>query len=287
MTDPRVRHLTRDGIRIAFEEAGDGAAPPLLLVHGLSCDRTLMRPLLERYAASRHVVSVDLRGHGESDPGGPYRVELFVDDLEWLVSQLDLERPVVVGHSLGGLLAVELGARRHGDVGAVVALDTIFFPDELASWRPGLGAMLGKLSSGQDAEAAHETWIRTVHIGPADDPVTAERILEVMRRTPLSVTLDLVDEIRAWDSRHALGRVPVPVLVVCAEAGSPQDPSRLCADLPHLYVGSTVGSGHFVQLMVPDQVTAMIDQFLRIAGDEHVEAREPRPVGAARSQPPS
>jgi pimeloyl-ACP methyl ester carboxylesterase len=61
-----VRKLERDGVALAFEEAGSGQ-PPILLVHGWSCDHTSFAPQFEHFGRSHRVLAVDLRGHGGSD----------------------------------------------------------------------------------------------------------------------------------------------------------------------------------------------------------------------------
>jgi pimeloyl-ACP methyl ester carboxylesterase len=64
------------------------------------------------FAKSHRVVSVDLRGHGKSDdPEQDYTMAIFANDLAWLCEKLRLIKPVVIGHSMGGNIALELAAR--------------------------------------------------------------------------------------------------------------------------------------------------------------------------------
>lgn len=103
--------LERDGVALAYDDAGSGT-PPLLLVHGYACDRSAMERQSACFTTRHRVVNVDLRGHGESDkPDGVYSIPSFADDLAWLCRELGLYRPVVVGHSLGGMIALDLAAR--------------------------------------------------------------------------------------------------------------------------------------------------------------------------------
>lgn len=89
-------------LRIHFRAWGDAAAPPLILVHGLrdhshSFD-DLARSLIDRF----QVLALDLRGHGDSETTPYYAFGHFVLDLHNMVRALRLQRPVIVGHSLGG-----------------------------------------------------------------------------------------------------------------------------------------------------------------------------------------
>src|SRR5688500_14017021 len=103
--------LMRDGVALAYEEVGTGT-PPFLFVHGLACDRRYFAPQAQYFGQRHRAVTVELRGHGASDkPHQPYSMELFADDLAWLCDQIKLEKPVVVGHSSGGLVGLVLAAQ--------------------------------------------------------------------------------------------------------------------------------------------------------------------------------
>lgn len=69
------------------------------------------------------MISVDLRGHGESDkPEQDYIMGGYADDIAWLCSELAAAKPVIIGHSMGGVIAFEVAARYPGLPGAVVAV---------------------------------------------------------------------------------------------------------------------------------------------------------------------
>ncbi|MGW6447546.1 alpha/beta fold hydrolase [Lentzea sp. NPDC055074] len=101
----------------ATDFGGDG--PSFLLLHGLGGDRTAWDTLAPRLDG--RAVAVDLRGHGES-PDGPWDWKAVLDDLDETTVRFGLGEPVVVGHSLGGIIA-GLWALRHPDCPAAVSLD--------------------------------------------------------------------------------------------------------------------------------------------------------------------
>ncbi|MEJ7755036.1 MAG: alpha/beta fold hydrolase [Nocardioidaceae bacterium] len=73
----------------------------------MSATAAYLAPQLAHFATRHRTVAVDLRGHGESDaPEQDYTIEGFASDVAWMSQQLGLERPVVVGHSLGGIVAL-------------------------------------------------------------------------------------------------------------------------------------------------------------------------------------
>ena len=111
--------IHRNGVALAYEEAGMGE-PAMLLVHGWGTDRSLMKPILERTQNSRRAVAIDLRGFGESDaPEQSYSIDAYSDDLAFVVAHLGLGKPIIVGHSMGGMIAQEAYARFPRKFGAL------------------------------------------------------------------------------------------------------------------------------------------------------------------------
>jgi pimeloyl-ACP methyl ester carboxylesterase len=103
-----MNHATSaDGTRIAWTAEGTG--PAVVLVHGITENLRAWDPVAQRLAEERTVVRLDLRGHGASAPGGGYGVADLVGDVVAVIEAAGLERPDVVGHSLGGLVASALG----------------------------------------------------------------------------------------------------------------------------------------------------------------------------------
>src|SRR4051794_41205324 len=100
--DSRVVH----GHRRAFVLAGDG--PPLLLLHGIGNSAQTWAGVIEKLAAQHTVLAPDLLGHGSSDkPRGDYSIAGYANGMRDLLSVLDIEQATVVGHSLGGGIALQ------------------------------------------------------------------------------------------------------------------------------------------------------------------------------------
>lgn len=119
---------------LAYRRVGSGE--PLVLVHGTGSQRQMWDPVLDRLAAQRDVVALDLPGHGESPPGeAVVTPERYAAAVTQLLAELGIDRPHVAGSSLGGGIALVLGAQ--GLARSVTALSPIGFwsPREAAYCR--------------------------------------------------------------------------------------------------------------------------------------------------------
>lgn len=252
----------RDGVSLFYTDAGDGG-PPALLVHGWCCDHTYLAPQAQHLRRDRRVVAVDLRGHGQSDaPDQVYTMSGFADDLAWLCGELGLQRPVVIGHSMGGLVALDLAARYPDLASAIVMLDSpVFLREELA---PLVAPVVAALRTPAYQEAARG-FVDGVMFVPADGPARRARIIEGMGRVPQHVMASCFEQIPGFDAETAARALTVPALYIAATLVT-ADLDRFRAVCPALVTGQTVGAGHFHQFEVPDQVNAMIDRFLLAAG---------------------
>lgn len=249
----------RDGVRLVLDDLGHGD-PPLLLLHGNSCDAAFLEPLAAHFSPRHRVIVPDLRGHGRSDkPEGPYDFKTLVGDLSLLCRELDLRGLVVVGHSLGGALAVRLAAFRPDLVAGVVALDSrLLSPPDLDLWLPGLRDRLRAESAPLAARAFFEAMFT-----PEDDPALREWVLSRVRTTPPHVLPALIELYADPGYEQALRDLRCPLL--CVFSDHPRVDSRALRRLvPGVVLAQVACGGHFLTLEVPEQVNAMIARFLRI-----------------------
>jgi len=255
-----MEHRTRDGAKLAFEQTGSGS-PPVVLVHGWTCNHTYFAPQRDHLAKRHRVVSVDLRGHGESDPSTTaYTIDGFADDVAWLIGELGLSKPIVIGHSMGGMTALALAARHAEQVSAIVVCDSpMAVPAQLGANLTTVAAELHK----PNWRATHRAFLSDALFIPADDPDRKQRILAEMTSKPDHVTQSCFDGIIAADMDSALRACKLPFLYLAA-AVPLTDFTRLKELCPGVTIGQTVGAGHFHQLEVPEQVNAMIDRFLDV-----------------------
>ena len=254
--------LSVAGLRLAYDAAGAGD-PPMIFIHGWCCDRSYFAPQFEHFASGHAVVAMDLRGHGESGrpaarPGG-YAMDVMADDVLSVAAAAGCDRPVLVGHSLGALIGLSCAARA-GVIRALVMVDPAPITNEKAKrfFRESVAAV---------AADDNGSW-RTMFVEGMFLPTDAARraaIIEQMTRTPPAISAEVMRVMGEFDGAGALAQATVPVLSIgsAIPSNASADLRRLC---PAITVGQTVGSGHFNQLEVPDQVNAMIERFLAVNG---------------------
>ncbi len=266
--------LSRDGVRLAHFEAGPSApkSPPLLLINGWTGDHGIFTPQIAHFAQSRRVVAIDLRGHGASDtPMHEYTLAGFADDIAWQCSQLGLQKPVVIGHSLGGAITLELCGRHPNLASGMMMIDSIVMPPPALRESPEIKRLLEGIG-GPD--------YLTVSRGNAwdigcdfDDPARRKAIfdhyiLPPCEKTPQHVAFSTI-------KNFALNHDPVPAAKACKipmayiSADVPlvnlaRDLDRLQELCPQLVTAKTMLAGHFNTIEVADQVNAMIERFLAV-----------------------
>lgn len=254
-------HVLDAGRSLFYHEEGSGA-PPVLLVHGWCCDHTYMARPLAHLARGHRVIAPDLSGHGQSDMASSYTIPEFADEVARLAQGLGVERPLVVGHSMGGSVALELAVRHPRLPAAIAILDSTIIPP------PARRARMEALSSELAGPGYREAMRQTLEGGffsPWDDPTRKAEIVAAMTSAPQSVIEGAWRGVLEWNGPAAMAACPVPALYVAASEPRTDlaEMRRVC---PTLVTAQVAAAGHFVQIEAADQVNAMLDRFFAIVG---------------------
>ena len=242
---------------LVVHEFGDAQDPPLVLVHGLTEAGTTWPDAVQRWSADWHLLAVDLRGHGRSprftDDELPHVLDTWLADLDALVRSMP-SRPVLIGHSLGALLAVTQALTHPDTVRAVVLEDPPLLPSETErdpAFADEQEAFLDRFAGGPEREAArmrHESsW------SPEEIDAWAECKPLVDRRMIRAMRIDGDD----WDA--AFDRLAVPTLLVVPESGGTTVPGTTN---PLVRVARIPRVGHCVRRDDPAAFHAVVDPFL-------------------------
>ncbi|MFJ8632273.1 alpha/beta fold hydrolase [Streptomyces sp. NPDC093568] len=252
--------LEVDAARLTYDDEGprDGEAVPLVFVHGWTADRHRWDHQMSHFAKRRRVVRLDLRGHGESTGSGVRTIDALAKDVLALLDHLEIERFVIVGHSMGGMIAQTIALSHPERVERMVLVNTI-----------------GKMaySRGRALLMAASTLVpfklfMATNIQRAFAPgYPREEIREYVRasaETPREVVMTLYGAMRAFDVLDKVGEIRTPTLIVHGYHDIQLPLSqmlRMAKAYPDAVV-RVVDAGHELPVEKPAELTTALDRFL-------------------------
>lgn len=154
----RSHTVERDAIRLRVQQWG-GTAPPCLLLHGVGDNSQVWREFVRLWKPQRRVVATDFRGHGDSgwDPAGRYEVDDYVADVERVIEECGGGGVSLIGHSLGGDVALRVAARAPALVTHLVLVD--FGPELNEAARKVAGSKLASSLHAFESVADYAAWL--------------------------------------------------------------------------------------------------------------------------------
>lgn len=192
-----------NGINLYYETHGSGR--PLILLHGGLGSGEMFGEALPVLAGEHQVIAVDLQGHGRTaDIARPIDLRLMADDIAALIEHLGLDRPDLVGYSLGGGVAMHTAARYPEKVGRLVAVSTFLRRDAIY---PEILAQQGQVNAAA-AEFMKDTPMYELYQRVAPRPEDFPRLLDKIGET-MAKDFDYTEDVRG---------LQVPTLVVAADA---------------------------------------------------------------------
>jgi pimeloyl-ACP methyl ester carboxylesterase len=233
---------------LAYDTHGSGT--PIVLLHGLTFDRTSWRPIVERLGDDFHRVAVDLPAHGDS-PGPPAYVDVVAGQVHELVEQLGIESPIVVGHSISGGVVMTYAATY--PVRGAISIDSAF------DLRPMI-RMMRQVGQAPSFEQAFEPFQRSMRI----DLVPGGVPQQIREDVVLGYWAELLHADPEMFQRRieTVGRrITAPALALFGEALAPEQRDYIGAVAPTVEVEEWPGRGHMLHLVEPDRFTARLCSF--------------------------
>jgi len=192
-----------NGIELFYEIHGSGR--PLILLHGGLMSGEMFGPLLPAFTERHQAILVDLQGHGRTaDIDRPLDVRLIADDIVALADHLGLDRPDVVGFSLGGGVALQAAIRHPEKVGRLVSASAQIRRDAVYPEMLGQQAQVNAAAAEFMKETPMYELYQRVAPRPEDFPRLLDKIGEAMRQD-----FDFTEDVRG---------LRVPTLIVAADA---------------------------------------------------------------------
>jgi pimeloyl-ACP methyl ester carboxylesterase len=256
-----------EGLTFAYEErcADSERRDAVVFVHGLGGSTySWWAQLAACEARGRRAIAYDQRGAGRSDkPPGPYSVELWAEDLERVLDALGVEGAILVGHSVGCMIAEHAAVRSAGRVRGLIVIGGAL------RWRPESApvfaervrlARAGRMS--EIAATVAQTGI-SEH-GRATNPTLSGLFRELIASNDPRAYAD-------WSAATAsaemveLGRVACPALAVCGEhdpVAPPAFAQAIAAAIPNAGTAVVEGAAHWCQLEAPSAVSELVLGFV-------------------------
>jgi pimeloyl-ACP methyl ester carboxylesterase/putative sterol carrier protein len=255
------RYIEVDGIETYYEEAGSGHA--ILCLHAACQDTLQYRHVLAGLSDRYRVIAVDAPGHGKSlmPSTGPFRnLTQHAAFNEKLIDKLGLERPVIVGCSMGGNQVLELAARRPGNYAAVIST-------EGADYTPGLNDFVLDMFmiNGQELLECYPQSL----IGKRTPPDRAEEVLWQIRRTTPEIMRADLGGYSGFDKRDEMKKITDPVLLIRGNGDwlvTQQQVEATASRVKGAKIAILDGSGHYPMTENPTEFNAAVIAFLREIG---------------------
>jgi len=253
-----------NGIDVHYLRTG-GARPPVVLLHGLMGSGACWTPLARALEGEFDVVMPDARGHGGSSaPRSGYRYDDQASDVVGLIRGLGLSRPVLLGHSMGGMTAAVVASRGAGLIRGLILVDPTFLTparqrevrdsDVADQHRQALGLRKSDLVA--RARARH--------------PHRSLEIVELQAEARLQTRMVAFDVLTPPNPeyRDVVSAIDVPSLLVIGD--SPVVTLEMATELrgvnPRVRIEQIQGAGHGVPFEQPERLGEVVGSFLRELG---------------------
>ena len=265
------RYLQLDHVNLHYLDYGGVGPGGMLLLHGGGANAHWYDFVGPSLAQTGRVLAVDLRGHGDSSPAEPavYTPEVYLQDLRALLRAEGLSTPVLLGHSMGGMLAVQYTGTWPQEVQGLIVCDA------RPVYSPAAAAALRQTAQYQDRErASQEEYIARFRIRPDGLQAPPEVHRYIARHAGRQLAngrwVHKTDR-RVYAQREAIDTLPFwkqitcPVLFLYAEYSSRLTPELLHQvrdACPQVEAAKITAAGHHLMLDQPEETVALVRQFL-------------------------
>jgi 3-oxoadipate enol-lactonase len=254
----------QDVAGITYLSAGEGR--PILFLHGVGGAARQFGPQLAQFGRSWQAIAWDMPGYSGSAPLPLVTIDALAAALGGFIAALGLERPVLVGHSLGGMVVQRLLVEApHAASAVVLAQTSAAFGGHDPAWSESfLRQQLGPLDEGRSMAELAPSLVAAM-VGEAPDPTGIALAEDCLAETPDATYRDSIQALPGFDLREALPRIAVPTLVL-AGSRDPNAPAagmeRMAALIPGARFVVLEGAGHLAHLEQPARFNAAVEAFL-------------------------
>lgn len=258
--------ITRDG-RFAYEAAGDPDAVPLIFLHGIGGAGRAWRHQLATFGDRFHAIAWDMPGYGGSAPLASVSIAALAEALQQFIERLGATKPVLVGHSIGGMIVQKWLVQFPQLARAVVLAQTSpAFGKADGDWQKSfIAARLGPLDRGETMRSLAPSLVNEL-VGDEPDSKGMELARECMASVPEASYRAMMLALMGFDQRSTLKNISVPTLLLSGSKDN-NAPAPMMAKtatyIPSAEYVELAGVGHLANLERPDAFNAALDGFLK------------------------
>lgn len=244
-----------------------GGGPTVVMLHGIGGGHLAFAPQVETLASSGYrAVAWDMPGYGHSAPIEPYTFKGLAESCARLIETLKCGNVTLVGHSMGGMVAQELVARRPELVNKLVLCGTsASFGKPDGEWqREFIAQRTAPLDSGQSMAHLAERLVPQM-VGPGSLPEGVKLATHCMSLVPPATYRRALEALVTFDRRANLTRIAVPTLLVAGEHDRNAPPAvmkKMAEQIPRSTFIQMRGVGHLQNLEAPDEFDGLLLNFL-------------------------
>jgi 3-oxoadipate enol-lactonase len=263
------RSLTTNGGRFGYEAAGAADLPSLVFLHGIGGAARAWRGQIDAFGGRYRAMAWDMPGYGGSAPLPSVSIPALADALRDFLHQVGAVKPILVGHSIGGMIVQQLLTHEPAIAHAVVLAQTSpAFGKPDGDWQKEfIDARLGPLDRGETMASLAPKLVADL-VGDDADPDGIELALDCMASVPEASYRAAMKSMLGFDLRKSLGQIGVPALVIAGtsdrNAPAPMV-KKMASFIPNATYVELEGVGHLVALERPAEFNAVLDDFLRTA----------------------
>jgi pimeloyl-ACP methyl ester carboxylesterase len=246
--------LSSDGVKINYQVIGDGQ-PALIFVHGWSCDLSYWDAQIKYFSPKYQVITLDLAGHGKSGrERDNYSVTAFAEDVVGVIEKLELDKIVLIGHSMGGAIIIETARRIPERVLGLVGADT--FQDIEASYsQEEIDQFIAPFKE-NFKETTSEFVLNMFPLNA--DSTLVRNVINDIAVAPKEIAISSLANFFSYKPLAALQEIEIPVqLIICDKY-----PVNIEAAKRHVHnfeVSTIPGVGHFIMLEDPETFNQILD----------------------------
>lgn len=250
-------------LAIHYRQEGNGTAPTLVFINSLGSDLRIWDAVVPAFADDYTILRYDKRGHGLSEaPPAPYTIQQHTNDLAGLLTALGLSPVVLIGISVGGMIALNFAHRHSAQIRGLVLSDTAAKIGTKAMWNERIITLREKGMTFL-GDPILSRWFAPNFA--TENPAAYRGYYAMLTRTPLDGYTGTCEAIRDADLTPLLGSITAKTLVLCGRedlATPPASAKALAEALPDADYDFIAGAAHLPCIEQPRQMAEKIARFL-------------------------